>query len=239
MRQQEEMILIPAGDFQMGGFDSGCAAAELPLHVVSIDAFLMDATPVTNREFASFVSQTGYKTLSELSGSVDTWRTYATEDREAHPVVLVSWDDANEFARFAGKRLSTEAEWEKAARGGRADSLYPWGNEEPADNVCWQGAKAGVVIPATSEVASFQANGYGLYDMAGNVWEWCGDWYDDHYYGSSPFNNPQGPDSAENKVRRGGAWNVRESFRLRCSNRGAMVPSQAWKNLGFRCAKSV
>lgn len=247
----EDMSLIPLGEFLMGSNDGG--DFERPLHKVFLDAYYLDITPVTNEQFASFVAATGYRTTAEHSedsaqmpGAVQmqvaaSWRTFATPERKDHPVICVSWYDAVVFAHWAGKRLPTEAEWEKASRGRLEGRLFPWG-DSPADDT--RANMNGVnptrqLPPPTTPVKSFPPNGYGLYDMAGNVWEWCSDWYEDGYYTLSPERNPLGPELGQLRVRRGASWNVREDFRLRCANRGAMPPGSFWPNIGFRCAKSV
>lgn len=246
--RQAGMVLVPEGHFWMGS-DQG-SKAERPVHRVWVDTFFMDATPVTNKQFAAFVATTGYQTMAERlearmqadetlhPGPAVTWRTFATPDRADHPVVMVSWHDANTFAHWTGRRLPTEAEWERAARSGLEHKLYPWGDEAPdGARVCWMRAQLGGTMPGTLPVRSFPQNAYGIYDMAGNVWEWCNDWYRDPYYYTSPESNPEGPESGQFRSRRGGAWNVREAFRLRCSNRGAMLPDGFWPNLGFRCVR--
>src|SRR5215218_4975900 len=205
------MVLVKGGTFRMGADDE--MPDESPSHEVRVESFWMDAREVTVGEFAKFVEATGYKTDAERfgwSGVFDResgdwvrvdgadWRHPegpASEAAPNEPVCQVSWRDASEYARWAGKRLPTEAEWEYAARGGLAGSRYAWGDElrpkgRPVAN-WWQGE-----FPArdTGEdgfqgrapVGSFAPNGYGLYDVAGNVWEWCGDWYDERYYDASP-----------------------------------------------------
>jgi formylglycine-generating enzyme required for sulfatase activity len=213
---------------------------------VQISAFEMDIHPVTNREFRRFAEESGHVTEMErvlssgsnLSGL--SWCTFASADREDHPVVMVNWFDACAFAKWYGKRLPTEAEWERAARGELESASYPWGDMEPdLESCCWRRASSqSASVSLTTPVCSFSPNSFGLYDMVGNVWEWCADWYSAGYYAESALEDPQGPSKGQYRVRRGGAWNVRESFRLRCANRGAMDPRQSWPNLGFRCAGS-
>lgn len=240
------MVLIPAGEFLMGS-EVG-SDFERPVHAVYVDAFRIDATPVTNAQFARFVEATGYRTTAESAGvdsgapderrgAAPSWRTYATPERAEHPVVYVSWFDADAYARWCGKRLPTEAEWEKAARGNLEGKLFPWGDAAAdASRINWNRLHTDVALPPpTTPVRSFPPNGYGVHDTAGNVWEWCRDWYRDDYYSVSPRENPQGPEVGRFKVRRGASWNVREAFRLRCANRGAMLPENFWPNIGFRC----
>ncbi len=209
-----------------------------PAHDVVVDKFWIDTTPVTNRQFAEFIKDTGYITTATAERQPD-WMTHACPGREEHPVVLVSWLDAEAYARWANKRLPTEAEWEKAARGGLSGKKYPWGDEAPAkDRVNWmQMHREGEGLP-TTVVGTFPPNRFGIFDMVGNVWEWCQDWYDDDTYGKEGRRNPSGPETGIYRVRRGASWNVREAFRLRCTNRGAMPPKRYHPNLGFRCARS-
>lgn len=243
------MVLIPEGTFHMGSNDGG--EFERPVHEVHLDGFFMDETLVTNAEFAEFADATGYHTSAERVGKAWghqgdgfaeipglSWRTYAGADRCEHPVVLVSWFDAVAYAEWAGKRLPTEAEWEKAARGGIDCGLYPWGNEEP-DARHGGFSRPPTDIPPTSAIKDYPANGYGLYGIVGNVWQWCADWYSDAYYENSPSHNPCGPEFGEFRVRRGGSWNVIQNFRLRCANRGAVDGNTAVPNIGIRCAKSI
>ncbi len=242
------MVLIPAGTFLMGSEDGG--EFERPIHEVHLDDYWLDETPVTNEKFSKFIEETGYETDAERVGAAWgykdgkfgqipnlCWRDYALPGREDHPVVLISWNDAQAYAQWAGKRLPTEAEWEKAARGGLVGKLYPWGDVEP-DGSQSNFARSPAEIPPTTPVKQFPPNGYGLFDMVGNVWQLCSDWYDAYYYAESPSKNPKGPSAGEYRVRRGGAWNVIQPFRLRCANRGAIAPNYPVPNVGFRCAKS-
>jgi sulfatase modifying factor 1 len=241
------MVTIPAGEFQMGSNDGG--DFEQPVHTVWLDEFKIDTHPVTNRQFAEFIAETGYVTTAEQKGSAWgyqdgafddiknlSWKAYATETRQDHPVVLVSWHDANAFAEWAAKRLPTEAEWEKAARGSLRGQAYPWGDDEAMESLAGYN-RASEEIPPTSEVGQFPANGYGIHDMVGNVWQWCSDLYDAGYYQRSPGRNPRGADIGEFRCRRGASWNVIQTFRLRCANRGAVLPETTVPNMGFRCAK--
>jgi sulfatase modifying factor 1 len=202
------MVLIPAGDFQMGSNDSD---DEKPVHTVYLDAFYIDIYEVTNAQYKKFMDATKYKEPNYWNDS--------KFNAPNHPVVGVRWNDAVAYTKWAGKRLPTEAEWEKAARGGLVGKKYPWGDNLTHDDANYSGTGGKDKWVNTSPVGSFAPNGYGLYDMAGNVWEWCADWYDSKYYASSPKSNPKGPSSGERAVLRGGSWYFSFDSYLRVADR--------------------
>jgi formylglycine-generating enzyme required for sulfatase activity len=168
------------------------------------------------------------------------------DDRLDHPALHVSWNDAMAYCKWAGKRLPTEAEWEYAARGGLEQKIYPWGDEltpggEHRCNI-WQGTfpehntkRDGYV--GTAPAKSFPPNGYGLYNVSGNVWEWTNDWFAKHYYMESPRKDPKGPVSGENRVMRGGSFLCHKSYcnRYRVAARSSNTPDSSTGNMGFRC----
>lgn len=171
-------------------------------------------------------------------------------DRMDHPVVHISWNDAKAYCEWAGKRLATEAEWEYAARGGLIQKRYPWGDDltPNGEHVCniWQGdfpkdntEEDGYL--GTAPVNAFQPNGYGLYNMAGNVWEWCENWFSPDFHKFDTKNNPQGPTSGEVKAMRGGSYLCHDSYcnRYRVAARTANTPDSSTGNLGFRCVKDI
>ncbi len=220
------MVEIPAGPFTMGNDDG--KNDEAPAHEVDLPAFEIDQFEVTNADFALFVEETGHQTDAEKMGLSRIWRD-AAEGKDNHPVVYVSWNDAVAYCEWVGKRLPTEAEWEKAARGtdGR---LYPWGNEYDS-NKC-NGKDSG--IRGTTAVGSF-ADGdspYGVADMAGNVWEWTADWYE--AYPGSSYQSPYY--GKQFKVVRGGGWFETADF-LHTTARNATSDTAANDDLGFRCAR--
>jgi formylglycine-generating enzyme len=171
-------------------------------------------------------------------------------ERLAHPVVHVSWRDATAYGRWSGKRLPREAEWEYAARGGLTQQRFPWGDEltpggEHRMNV-WQGTfprhntrEDGYV--GTAPVDAFPPNGYGLYNMTGNVWEWCADWFDPSFHVTAPRRNPRGPRSGTHRIMRGGSYLCHASYctRYRVAARSGNTPDSAAGNLGFRCVRDV
>jgi len=232
------MVLIPEGNFVMGDpAGEEVHYDENPCRTIHLDAFWIDCYEVTNRHYKRFVDETGRR-----APFVDTdwarpynWinNTYPPGTAD-FPVVLVSWEDAAAYAGWAGKRLPTEAEWEKASRGGLVKKRYPWG-----DAIDAQHANHFTSITARNglkPVGSFPANAYGLHDMAGNVWEWCSDWYGQTYYRGAPEANPRGPDSGLYRVFRGGSW-VNRGEQLRCSERARNVPAHQSHIIGFRCAR--
>ena len=227
-KDSSEMVLIPAGSFEMcDHFDEG-DNDELPVHIVELDPFYMDAYQVTVGQFKQFVEDSGY--------DYDNWDDVADKysPTNQHPMISVSWNNAFAYTEWVGKRLPTEAEWEYAARGGLAGKRYPWGDEDPtADkaNYDWSVGK-------TSPVGSYVANGYGLYDMAGNIWEWCADRYDREYYKNSPAKNPLGPETGSYRVLRGGSW-INTPYTLRVAYRGNNPPYRRRSNHGFRCVSGL
>jgi formylglycine-generating enzyme len=172
------------------------------------------------------------------------------EDRQDHPVVHISWNDARSYCRWAQKRLPTEAEWELAARGGLVQKRYPWGDQltpggEHRMNV-WQGRFPDVNTLddgyfGTAPVAAFAPNDYGLYNMTGNVWEWCADWFHPSFHVTGTRRNPRGPRSGPHRVMRGGSYLCHASycFRYRVAARSANTPESSTGNLGMRCARDV
>ena len=240
-----EMVLIPAGEFQMGTDASEIPGLvksynvktswfedETPRHTVYLDAFYMDKYEVTNALYKKFMDATGHRPSGYWKDS-----RYNAPDR---PVVGVSWDDAVAYAEWAGKRLPTEAEWEKAARGGLVGKKYPWGDKLTHDNANYMGTGDRDTWNGPSPIGSFSPNDYGLYDMAGNVWEWCADWYDS--YPNSRQTNPAGPSSGDGRVLRGGSWFSNNVFYagsfLRCAARLNGRPQIRSNSLaGFRCAE--
>ncbi|SFG37904.1 formylglycine-generating enzyme family protein [Pontibacter chinhatensis] len=309
---QKAMVWIEGGTFMMGADNDQARPDEYPKHKVTVDGFWMDATEVTNAEFARFVEATGYVTTAEQKpdweelkkqlppgtpkpdesllvaaslvfqspkGQVDlrdfaswwTWQEGANwrqphgpgssiKGKENHPVVHISWHDAQAYAKWAGKRLPTEAEWEWAARGGTQNNLYPWGNEpihkgQPKANT-WSGT-----FPTknteqdgyyhTAPVKSYAPNNAGLYDMAGNVWEWCADNYHSNYYSTIHtavgVKNPAGPATsydpdephARKRVIRGGSFLCNDSYcsGFRVAARMKTTEDSSMEHVGFRCVK--
>ncbi len=209
---------------------------EIPRHTVSVAGFYMDKYEVTNEQFRAFVQATGYKARGN-------WEKYAGPGRENHPVVNVTWYDADAYAKWAGKRLPTEAEWEYAARGGRNEEWFPWGNEADGSHANWryQGESfwdgiiriMGLRSMGTREPGQYAPNGFGLYDMCGNVAEWCFDTY--HGY----TEKAEDSETTGKKVIRGGSWQTPNPVFLRITNRTAAAPDHFSNDLGFRCVKDL
>jgi formylglycine-generating enzyme required for sulfatase activity len=218
-----EMVWVSAGEFLMGSDDY---PKEMPLHRVHLDGFWMYKTPVTVAQYRSFCDETR-RTMPSEAG----WRW-----RDDHPMVRVSWHDAQAYAHWAGVRLPTEAEWEKAARGtdGRK---YPWGNRWDASRLqCsmddWGDARGTAPAGAYPKGAS----PCGALDMAGNVWEWTADWYELGYYAHAPKRDPKGPLTGTRRVLRGGCWYLRGSDVFRAAYRSHEDPYGKRNYYGFRCA---
>lgn len=276
-----KMVLIPAGEFQMGTDPAeipklveflksqGISIAkedwfkdETPRHTVYVDAFYMDVYEVTNAQYRKFVQETGHREpegwkIESITGrSVglkSEFKPWADSDfnKDNQPVVCVSWEDAKAYAEWAGKRLPTEAEWEYAARGGLVGKRYVWGDDWPppkdsgnfADETLKKTFPKARIIDGYDDgyayaapVGSYKPNGYGLYDMAGNVWEWCADWYDKDYYAYSPKLNPKGPDWGSDRVLRGGSWLSYLGSNLRAAGRSNFAPIDD-SGVGFRCVQ--
>ena len=235
----QDMVFIPAGEFIMGSIDEEVKADEKPAHTVFVDSFYIDRHEVTNSQYQKFILATGHPApfVDKPWAEPYNWKgTAYPEGKANHPVVLISWDDAQAYARWAGKRLPTEAEWEKAVRGNLVSKKYPFGDRLEMNHANFD--KGFLRENALQPVESYQPSGNGLYDMAGNAWEWCQDWYDAKYYKSSPPKNPAGPDGGVYRVLRGGSW-VNDKEFLRCAQRGKNVPDGKSHIIGFRCALSA
>jgi formylglycine-generating enzyme required for sulfatase activity len=240
------MVLIPAGEFTMGSRDAKAAFAEcqaldpscdqswfedeLTPHSVTLDAFYMDVYEVTNGQYAACVDsgicQPPMDTISDSRSSY-----YGNPAFDDYPVIFVNWNMAKAYCEWREGRLPTEAEWEKAARG-TDERTYPWG--EAIDD---SDANYNNNIGDTSRVGSYATKSpYGLYDMAGNVWEWVADYYSDTYYSNSPSRNPPGPESGTERVLRGGSW-YDPAFLNRTTTRLKQV-EPVDNNYGFRCARN-
>ena len=306
------MVWVPGGIFMMGGDNKQASADEYPKHKVTVNGFWMDATEVTNEQFAAFVNATHYITIAEtkpdwnelkkqlppgtpkpddsilvaaslvfrqpkeaveLNDYTQWWEWKPGADwkhphgsgsdiagKEKYPVVHIAWTDAVAYCKWAGKRLPTEAEWEFAARGGLANNIYPWGNEPVNEGKqkanYWQGqfpnkntVEDGFFYAAP--VGSFAANGYGLYDMAGNVWEWTADFYNNTYYESvskpEGISNPKGATTSYDpeeptipkRVIRGGSFLCNDSYcsGFRVARRMKTSEDSGMEHLGFRCVQ--
>jgi len=218
----------------MGDHFNEGRASERPVHEVKLDAFYMGVNEVTVGQFKKFVQQTGYA----YGGDWNDVARYSPGDD--YPMIYVSWHDAVAYAEWVGKRLSTEAEWEYAARGGLVGKRYPWGDEISHDDANWGNTVNGKdKWSKCSPVGSFTANRYGLYDMVGNVWEWCQDWYRLDYCSSSPAKNPPGPGTGGFRVSQGGGWYDSTNHPLRVALRNGNPPAH-WNNPnGFRCVADV
>jgi formylglycine-generating enzyme required for sulfatase activity len=265
-----DMVLIPAGEFMMGTpADSDGLPDEQPLRLVYLSAFWIDRHETTNALYEQYVRTTGYQAPANASPASTLWEdNVPLPGIEQHPVVNVSWLDAVAFCRWAGKRLPTEAEWEKAARGPDART-YPWGNEwdfnkansasfwvkrtvDFANSTEWdafwiKGAGAAISKEKgvkgeilTLPVGSFAsgASPYGALDMAGNAAEWVQDWYNPNYYRMASMSDPQGPERGAIKAMRGGSW-LKPAISLRTTDRDWGTMDSRPSGTGFRCARDA
>lgn len=229
-RDGAPMVFIPEGLFPMGSKDF---RNERPVHQVFLDNFYIDQHEVTVSQYADFIEKSGGEPPAY-------WSALNVNVVSQHPVVRVNYKEATAYCESVGKRLPTEAEWEKAARG-TDERLYPWGEQDPIqplanfDKCCDHQAYS--VLTSVGEKAEGQSP-YGLEDMAGNVWEWTADWYDASYYHQSPDKNPEGPSVGELKAIRGGSWS-NKAVEIRATNRHGLNPAQRHDNVGFRCAKNA
>lgn len=247
------LVHIPAGEFLMGSsdIDLGADFDEIPQHSVYLEAIWMDKTVVTNAMYAAFLNEEGNQTEARTTwldaGDEDVliyqqngvW--HALKDFADHPAVEVTWFGAQAYCRWAGRRLPTEAEWEKAARGSishfpqRDDwvgNIYPWGNEIDCDKAQYANC-SGRLMPADNKPAG--ASPYGVLGLSGNTWEWVADWYAEDYYTTSPFENPFGPTDGETRTLRGGSWEY-DWKHLRAANRRHNGPGVSMHDYSFRCA---
>ena len=253
-----ELALIPAGEFVMGSDDGD--EDERPEHTVYLDDFSISVHPITNKQYARFVRDTGHRApaIYELplvvsAGGPDRERTFRSvgepyvwsdsgpsKRRFEHPVTLVRWEDAASYCAWlsatSGRavRLPTEAEWEKAARGGLARTRYPWGDRLDRDMANFLNDPSLKSLKGTTPCRTYPPNGYGLFDAVGNVWEWVQDWYDPQYYRVSPERNPPGPRAGNWRIIRGGSWLVADVRMLSCSHRHKVPPDTYSYAIGFR-----
>jgi len=229
------MVYVPAGEFLMGSDkvkDSQAESDELPQHKVSLDAFWIDQVEVTNAMYADCMTANKCKLNSQKSFTRPSY--FGNKDYANYPVIYVSWFDAHDYCEWVGRRLPSEAEWEKAARG-TDGNIYPWGNSIDCTKANYSGCSKGDTITVGNYPAGVSP--YGALDMGGNVWEWVQDWYSDTYYQNSPSVNPTGPSSGTNRVLRAGSW-YGSVWYVRSANRFSDNPDTIYYSYGFRCAAS-
>ncbi len=224
----DEMVWVPPGSFEMGCVvgDGQCSADEQPRHLVRLTRGVWAGV--------SEVTVASYRRYAEAVGA--TFPRLPPWVEDDHPMVEVTWHDADGYCRWAGGRLPTEAEWEYLARGGTGGSRYPGGATITRDEANFDGTGGRDVWPKSSPVGSFPANPFGLVDLLGNAWEWCADLYDESYYAVSPEVDPPGPPTGSTRVVRGGSW-TSDPGRLRLSYRYSQNPANSMVSLGFRCVR--
>ncbi|HLY61207.1 MAG TPA: SUMF1/EgtB/PvdO family nonheme iron enzyme [Terriglobia bacterium] len=228
-----QFVLIPAGEYMMGcetGQDE-----ERPVHRVYVDAFELAACQVRNRDYAIFLESTGHPAPKHWNDE--------DFNHPDQPVVAVNWNEAVKYCDWLSTcdghkyRLPTEAEWERAARGGREGALYVWGNEAPH---AWPSylRRWGGEVNGPLPVGLDSPNAFGLYDIGENVHEWCADWFGRDYYAHSPARNPRGPELGQRRASRGGSW--RHQIKVsRCAARSSIPPTLEYADYGFRIARDI
>ncbi len=233
---EPEMVFIPGGDFLRGRshplpddnlkWFPTLLKDDRPVRSIVLDPFYIDKHEVTNAQYAEF--------LKDTDGAPPYyWPQGKPENaKEKHPIVNITWQDANAYCQWAGKRFPTEAEWERASRGLRDGLKYPWGDDEPTKESAHHDGMDG-----PGEVCQYPENAFGLCDMSGNVWEWCADWYEKDYYARAPEQNPAGPEKGIYRLLRGGSWVDAPKY-LTTAYRSFARPDEQSPTIGFRCAKS-
>ncbi len=230
------LVLVPAGEFRMGSSRDDVSAEgdeagedEKPRHAVVLPGYYMGRYEVTVAQYARFCRESGRRMNDQpsLAGPDHPNPRRSSGDGPDYPVVNVTWHDAGAYCEWAGLRLPTEAEWEKAARGG-SDTRFWWGDKASHD-------RANYDSEGMTPVGSYPPNPYGIYDTAGNVWEWCSDWYSESYYSGGPNVDPPGPAAGSTKVHRGGSW-MNYPYYLRPAIRYSSEPGRWSRLIGFRCA---
>ncbi len=230
------MVFIPGGEFARGRThklpDDGLQwwpellTDDRPVRKIRVDAFYADVYEVTNLQYAKFVKATAHRAPYNWPGGVPP------KGKDNNPVAAIDWNDAKAYCEWAGKRLPTEAEWERAARGIAEGAKYPWGERNPGKkDACFD------TLAGPCDVGLFQPNYFGLYDVAGGVWEWTADWYEREYYKSAPEANPKGPEKGLYRVIRGGSWADLPKY-LTLAHRSWLRPLERSPNVGVRCVKS-
>jgi formylglycine-generating enzyme len=251
-KDEMPMVLVPAGAFLMGlpeSKDKGEGEAdEYPQHKVYLSAYYIDKYEVTNDQYAKFLN--AYAKDTDENGNImiqedhrsgvkkasGTW-VPTTSGYENYPVVMVTWYGANQYAKFYGKHLPTEAEWEKACRAGSKTKYCFGDNELRLSNFAWNINNSGGFAGESHPVGQKKPNQWGIYDMYGNVWEWCNDWYESSYYENSPYKNPKGPEYASERVNRGCSF-FNNPYNSWSALRSKNSPSGMYNNVGFRCVRS-
>jgi formylglycine-generating enzyme required for sulfatase activity len=232
------MVFIPGGEFSRGrSYDwpdmrlawyPNPLKDDTPVRKISVNPFYMDAAEVTNERYGAFARATHRKVPYHW------FKGQIPRGQERHPVVNVSWNDATAFCEWEGKRLPTEAEWERATRGLVEEKMYPWGDANPTAKLAVYGSEDGPAAVCTKE-----PNYFGLCDMIGNAWEWTADWYDRDYYRIAPDCDPPGPAQGIYRSLRGGSWFDQPPLFLTCSYRSWARPAERSPTIGFRCVRTA